>query len=55
MANVTGRQTWETNEYRWRIASEKGRTAAVTDLGDKGIEMLHSQRKRLQAPSLGDK
>ena len=39
------------------MASGKGRTAAVTDLGDKRIEMLHGRRKgRTPAVTdLGDK
>ena len=31
------------------MASGKGQTPAVTDLGDKGIEMLHGQQKGADA------
>ena len=35
------------------MASGKGRTPAVRDLGDKRIEMLHGQRKRADISGKG--
>ena len=44
-------QRWKTNEWKCHIASGKARTPAVTDLGDKWIEMLHGQQKRADTSS----